>query len=96
MVSEVFRVAADFGPWGVVALLGVLAAKSRPVRELSRVIEIEIRWRYLRTKGFSKKELRRLLFDDFDLAPPEILPPKSGPAPESGQTGAPDPPGPNA
>jgi hypothetical protein len=43
VVSEAFRVAAEYGPWGIVVLVGVLASRSRPGRELSRVIAAEIR-----------------------------------------------------
>ena len=86
MVGELFRVAAEYGSWGVAALLSLLAARSRPGRAIGRVIETEIRWRYLRAKGVSEKKLRKLLLDDFGRDDPPELPP-----PETGEPKPPDP-----
>lgn len=66
MVDEIVRVLVDHGVWGLVLFLLVLAARSRPARELSRCGAIEIRWRYLRWKGIPEDDLRRLLLDEED------------------------------
>lgn len=66
MVDELLRVVVEHGIWGVVTLLVVLAARSRPARVISRVISAEIKWRYLRAKGLSESKLRKQLLKDWD------------------------------
>lgn len=95
MVGELFRVAAEYGPWGVAALVSVLAVRSGPGRALGRLLirvtdgvgrisDAEMRRRYeqyLRAKGLSDEEIYRLLDSRRD-GPPELPPPEpDGPKP---------------
>lgn len=78
-IGEVVRVVIDHGIWGLgvgsALLLARSLARSRPGRELGRVISIEIRWRYLRWKGVPEAELRRLLRDGWSDDDPKSEPP---------------------
>lgn len=71
--GEIVRVVVDHGAWGFVLVLALFLARffvrSRPGRELGRVISIEIRWRYLKWKGVPDDELRRLLRDGWSDDP---------------------------
>jgi hypothetical protein len=77
--DEVMRVVIDHGMWGLVLVwaffLVRLLVRSRPGRELGRVLSIEIRWRYLKWKGVSDAELKQLLRDVWNDDDPTSEPP---------------------
>lgn len=72
--GEMVQVTLDHGAWGLVLIL-LLFARSRPIRELGRVIAIEIRWRYLKRKGVPEAELQRVLRDGWNDDEPTAGPP---------------------
>ena len=74
-IDDVVRVVIGHGVWGLVLALVLLLARSRPARELSRCISIEIRWRYLKWKGVADIELQRLLRDGWNDDNPTSEPP---------------------
>lgn len=78
-IDQVVRVVIDHGAWGLglgsALLLARFLARSRPGRVLGWIISIEIRWRYLKSKGVPNAELRRLLRDGWNDDDPTSEPP---------------------
>lgn len=75
MIGEIARVVVDHCVWGLVLASALFLARSRPARELSRCVSIEIRWRYLKWKGVPDTELQRLLRDGWHDDDPMSEPP---------------------
>lgn len=65
-IDEIVHVVVDHGVWGLVLVVAVIVARSRPSRELSWCISIEIRWRYLKWKGVPDSKLQQLLRDGWN------------------------------
>lgn len=75
--GEIVRVVIDHGAWSLGLFLTLILTRSRPSRELGRVISIEIRWQYLERKGVPDAELRRLLRDGWNDKPTSNHRPRS-------------------
>lgn len=74
-VGEILRVVVDHGMWGLGMGSILILARSRPIRELGRIVAIELRWRYLKWKGVPDHDLQRLLRNGWNDDGPKSEPP---------------------